>query len=224
MVTRAAPGHDPVAAGEELVQRPVRGPRAGGPGRARRAIHVVSTAIASPLAEAEPREPDHRRRRSRSAAGRDGRVGGDRARTRGRGCRRRCRAPAMSWVKLVRPEDAGERPRHDVRAGAVAPLDEALGDERVGGGRGSSSGRRPSAAQVALARQAVARRAPPRRARGAAPGSCAAWNPRARSPRQSTPAGPRTGKRVVDHFVDARSGPRSRPLERLVQRDVGRAR
>ena len=147
-------GHDPVAAGEELVQRPLevlgaqaRDERRGHPGRLDR--HRVA------VAEPEPREPDGRVADGDPQPAGDGRVGGHELELQDAAAGDDA-ARGHVLREAREPEDAGERPRHDVRAGAVAPLDEALGDERVGRGPDRHPGDAPARAEVTLARQPVA--------------------------------------------------------------------
>ena len=124
------------------------------PGTSEAGIQTVSTAIGSPL-------PSRRRVKrttgspSRTAAGREGGVGGSRLE------RQQPAAGHEATLTHVlregrQAEESGERPRRDVRAGAVAPLDEPLGDERVGCAPDGHARDTPAAATVAFAGQAVA--------------------------------------------------------------------
>ena len=83
-------------------------------------------------------------------------------------------------------EHARERPRHDVRAGSLAPLDEALGDERVHRRPDGHPRDAPAQAQLALARQAIADMRRPRRARAAGRGASVGSCRRSGSRREST--------------------------------------
>ena len=74
-------------------------------------------------------------------------------------------------------EEADDGRCLDVRARAVAPDHEALGDERVGRASDGHPGRVPPLAQLALARQPVTRSRVSRRARAGAHAAPDAWPP-----------------------------------------------
>ena len=125
-------GHDAGSGGRGARTASRRGRRARGPGTSAAAIQTVSTAIGSPLAEPEAREADRRARRPGSGAAL-ARPASAAVALEGEQAAAGHEAALAHVLRERGQAEEAERTAcgSDVGPGSVAPLDEALGDERV---------------------------------------------------------------------------------------------